>query len=97
MVNILLIQPLPATQFDNPENVRLAETLLAQCRARGPTSSASRSIFPFMGGRNWPGRPGTSEATWWPAWWRKTGARTTIPPPCSTAGAIWSAASPKSP
>ncbi len=49
MVNILLIQPLPATQLDSPENVRLAQTLLAQCRGRGADLICFPEYFPFHG------------------------------------------------
>ena len=49
MVNILLIQPQPVPQLDSPDNVRLAQTLLAQCRGRGADLICFPEYFPFHG------------------------------------------------
>lgn len=49
MVNILLIQPLPATRLESPDNVQLAQTLLAQCRGRGADLICFPEYFPFHG------------------------------------------------
>jgi N-carbamoylputrescine amidase len=49
MVNILLIQPLPASPPESPENLKLAQTLLAQCRGRGADLICFPEYFPFSG------------------------------------------------
>ena len=49
MVNLLLIQPRPALRLDSPENLRLAQTLLAQCRGRGADLICLPEYFPFHG------------------------------------------------
>jgi predicted amidohydrolase len=49
MVNILLIQPRPASRLDSPENLALAQTLLAQCRGRGADLICLPEYFPCTG------------------------------------------------
>jgi predicted amidohydrolase len=49
MVKILLIQPLPASRLEDPENLKRAQTLLAQCRGRGADLICLPEYFPFAG------------------------------------------------
>ncbi len=49
MVNILLIQPLPASRLEAPENLKLAQSLLARCRGRGADLICFPEYFPFAG------------------------------------------------
>ena len=49
MINILLIQPLPASRLDSPENLKLAQSLLAQCQGRGADLICFPEYFPFTG------------------------------------------------
>lgn len=49
MVNILIIQPKPVPRMDDPENLRLAQALLAQCRGRGADLICLPEYFPFSG------------------------------------------------
>jgi predicted amidohydrolase len=49
MVNLLLIQPLPASRLDSPENLKLAQTLLARCQGRGADLICFPEYFPFTG------------------------------------------------
>ncbi len=49
MVKILLIQPLPASRLDSPENLKLAQSLLARCRGRGADIICFPEYFPFTG------------------------------------------------
>jgi len=49
MVQIILIQPRPAARLDSPENLKLAQTLLAQCRGRGADLICLPEYFPFHG------------------------------------------------
>ncbi|HEY9074769.1 MAG TPA: nitrilase-related carbon-nitrogen hydrolase, partial [Desulfobaccales bacterium] len=49
MVKILLIQPLPARRLDDPENLKRAQTLLAQCQGRGADLICLPEYFPFAG------------------------------------------------
>lgn len=49
MVKILLIQPRPAARLDSPENLRLARTLLVQCRGRGADLICFPEYFPYAG------------------------------------------------
>ena len=49
MVNILLIQPLPAERLDSPENLRRALSLLDECRGRGADLICLPEYFPFTG------------------------------------------------
>jgi predicted amidohydrolase len=49
MVNVLLLQPQPAPHLDSPENLKLAQTLLAQCRGRGADLICFPEYFPFHG------------------------------------------------
>ncbi len=49
MINILLMQPLPASRLDSPENLGLAQTMLAQCQGRGADLICFPEYFPFAG------------------------------------------------
>ncbi len=49
MVKILLVQPLPASRLESPENLKLALSLLAQCRGRGADLICFPEYFPFSG------------------------------------------------
>jgi predicted amidohydrolase len=49
MVNILLIQPQPVSRMDSPENLKLAQALLADCRGRGADLICLPEYFPYAG------------------------------------------------
>jgi len=51
MVKILLIQPLPATRFEDPDNLRRALALLEDCRGWGADLICFPEYFPFAGER----------------------------------------------
>ena len=49
LIKIILIQPLPASQLDSPENVNRALKLLEGCRGQGADLICFPEYFPFSG------------------------------------------------